>query len=95
MKIASKLSGITLASAAAAILLSGCSTGGDYSAAAPTMAKAADVKCSGINSCKGTGACGGANNSCAGQNSCKGKGWVKANKADCVAQGGKVLSGKV
>lgn len=40
-------------------------------------------QCHGINSCKGTGACGGKNHSCAGQNSCKGKGWLKKTEGDC------------
>jgi len=42
----------------------------------------------GINSCKGTGECGGKGHSCAGKNSCKGKGWKKMSKTDCLAQGG-------
>ncbi|MEE9328450.1 MAG: hypothetical protein V3U71_14290 [Cocleimonas sp.] len=95
MNSVKKLSGIALASAAATLLLAGC--GGDSAkseakkAAPEAAATVAEVKCSGINSCKGTGACGGASNSCAGQNSCKGKGWVKASKADCDAKGGKVI----
>ncbi len=94
MNSVKKLTGITLASAAATLLLAGC--GGDSKTvekAAATGAKMAEVKCSGINSCKGTGACGSATNSCAGQNSCKGKGWVKASKADCDSKGGTVVSG--
>ena len=95
---ASRLSGIALATAAATLLLTGC--GGNSTtakvkekAAAPEAANVADVKCSGINSCKGTGACGSATNACAGQNSCKGKGWIKASKADCDAKGGTVVAG--
>jgi len=95
MKTASKLSGIALASAAATLLLAGCSSPGGSTGVAPAAAKTANVKCSGINSCKGKGACGSATNSCAGQNSCKGKGWVKASKSDCVAKGGTVLSGQI
>ncbi len=88
-----KLSGITLASAAATLLLAGC--GGDKAAkveAPAAAAKVAEVKCSGINSCKGTSACATATTACQGQNSCKGQGWIKATKADCEAKGGKVLS---
>ena len=49
------------------------------------------VACSGINACKGQGACGGKGHSCAGMNSCKGEGWVKtASAEECTAQGGKV-----
>ena len=94
MKTASKLTGITLASAAATLLLAGCSYGGG-SAGADSMkkssAKMADVKCSGINSCKGSSACATATSACKGQNSCKGKGWVKTSKANCSAKGGKVI----
>ena len=92
MKTVSKMSGIALASAAAALLLAGCSSGDGYSAGAAKQV--ADIKCSGINSCKGTSACKTATSACKGQNSCKGQGWVKASKADCVAKGG-VVSGKV
>lgn len=50
------------------------------------------VKCSGINECKGRGACASAGNSCSGQNSCKGKGVVMLPKAECEKKGGKVVS---
>lgn len=87
MNQAKKLSGLALASAAATLLLSGVST-----ASADTMKKeVAEVKCSGINSCKGTSACATATSACAGQNSCAGHGWVKATAADCAEKGGKVL----
>jgi len=68
------------------------------SAALPTMTsafggssdKSEEVvgKCHGINSCKGTGACGGKSHGCAGQNSCKGKGWIKVTKNECSEKGG-------
>lgn len=48
----------------------------------------AKVKCEGVNTCKGKGACGGAGHDCAGQNSCKGKGWMETSAADCKAKGG-------
>jgi len=64
-------------------------------AAAPAFAaeeKDTDqVKCCGINSCKGTGACGGADHSCAGKNACKGQGWTKMSRKDCKDKGGKVI----
>jgi hypothetical protein len=51
----------------------------------------AKVKCEGINSCKGQGACGGAGHDCAGKNACKGKGWVEVSSAaECKAKGGTV-----
>ncbi len=89
MNLSKKLSGITLASAAATLLLAGATT----TANAASHAKPAEVKCSGINSCKGTSACATATSACAGQNSCKGTGWIKATKADCDTKGGKVLEG--
>ena len=79
------LSGIALATAAAAVFAAG-------SLMAPT-AQAADapVHCSGINSCKGTAECKTAKNECKGHNSCKGQGWVTKDSAkDCEAAGGKV-----
>jgi len=94
----SKLSGVALASAAATLLLAGCGGKSDTAkttpkAAAESATKVATIKCSGINSCKGTGACASATNACAGQNSCKGQGWIKATKADCDAKGGKIITG--
>ena len=83
MKLASK-SGAAVAAAAAALLLSG--------AASITTASAADsqVKCYGVNSCKGHSACKTANSSCKGQNACKGQGFVLESSADCTAKGGKL-----
>jgi hypothetical protein len=56
-----------------------------------------EVKCAGVNSCKGHGACASADGShaCAGKNECKGKGWVKAKTAEeCTKKGGKVVEEK-
>ena len=95
MNSVSKMSGIALASAAATLLLAGCSAGSSEKTAAPTMAKkVANVKCSGINSCKGTSACATATSACKGLNSCKGQGWVKSTASDCTSKGG-TISGKV
>jgi hypothetical protein len=52
------------------------------------------VMCSGINACKGHGACAGAGNACAGHNGCKGQGQTKTTKKDCEAKGGKVVVAK-
>jgi len=55
------------------------------------------VKCSGINECKGHGACASADakHDCAGKNECKGKGWVKvATEKECTDKGGKVVKDK-
>ncbi|HKA90377.1 MAG TPA: hypothetical protein VKE22_22095 [Haliangiales bacterium] len=50
------------------------------------------VKCGGVNSCKGTGACGGADHGCAGKNACKGQGWTKTTRKECKDKGGKVIA---
>ncbi len=91
MKTVSKVTGFTLASAAATLLLAGCSASGDGAKSTSMSKKMADVKCGGINSCKGTSACATATSACKGQNSCKGQGWVKASASDCSEKGGKVL----
>ncbi|MDE0855716.1 MAG: DUF692 domain-containing protein, partial [Nevskia sp.] len=82
-KMSGKVSGLALATAAAAMFL-----------AAP-MAYAGDTaastgKCVGGNACKGQSACKGAKNSCKGQNSCKGEGFTMATKEDCAKAGGKM-----
>ena len=69
-----------------------------FFAAGDSPAQAGDkdgdqVMCSGVNACKGKGACAGGGHSCAGQNGCKGQGNTKMNKKDCAAKGGKVVEG--
>ena len=77
--------GMLIAGAAASLLLSGSVT------ARADEKMGGDIYCSGINSCKGQGACAGGGHGCAGKNSCKGTGVVKTTKAECDAQGGKVV----
>jgi len=60
---------------------------GDIMSSKNMEAKSVSGQCPGINSCKGSGACGGKNDSCARQNSCKGKGWLKLSKDDCTKKG--------
>jgi hypothetical protein len=80
-----KISGASLAAAAALILVAGCST-------SDKPAQSAQVQCSGINACKGQGACKSATNSCKGQAACKGQGWLPtASAAECTSAGGKVI----
>ena len=55
-------------------------------------AKKAEVRCQGVNACKGQGACGGAGHDCAGKNECKGKGWIETSAADCKAKDGTVVN---
>ena len=87
MNSVKKLSGSTLATAAAALLMSGFTA----PAQAEQQESEAKVKCAGINSCKGMSACATANNACKGMNSCKGSGWVKVTKEECESKGGKIL----
>ena len=80
-----KPSGLAIASAAAAIF-----------AATPMMASAAkakqvDIKCTGINGCKGQGACKSKSNACAAQNACKEKGWIHGTEKQCKDMGGAPL----
>jgi hypothetical protein len=56
-----------------------------------TSASAQSVKCTGINSCKGTSACKTASSACKGMNSCKGQGWIETTDVvSCTSKGGKV-----
>lgn len=80
---------ILVATAAAALLLTGAV------AARATDAKGGEVHCAGINECKGHGSCAGAGNACKAQNECKGKGIVDVSSAEeCVKKGGKVVEPK-
>jgi uncharacterized membrane protein len=75
-----------IAGAAALLLISGA-----VSARADESAGASQVKCVGVNSCKGQGACATAKNDCKGKNACKGQGMVQMSSAkDCTDKGGTV-----
>ena len=75
------------------------SVAGLFSAAAP-FATAADQKdgeqitCSGINACKGHGACASGSHGCAGKNGRKGQGLTKTTKKDCADKSGTVYEAK-
>lgn len=81
MKLATKLSGIALATAAATMFLAAPIASADD-------AGAAAGKCMGGNACKGQSACKTSSNACKGQNSCKGKGFAMMSKEDCAKAGG-------
>jgi hypothetical protein len=87
MNVNTTKSAVAIAAAAAALFALG---------AAP-MAQAAEegsVKCSGVNSCKGSSECKTAKSECKGHNSCKGQGWVTKKSADeCKKAGGTVVKG--
>ena len=79
--------GIFIASAAAALLLTGAAV-----ARADEKMGGDQVRCAGINACKGQGSCASAHNACAGKNECKGKGVMSMSESDCKAKGGTVLA---
>jgi uncharacterized membrane protein len=83
-----KRTGIALATAAAALFATGA-------VLTPVVnATEGEVKCAGVNSCKGHSECNTATSECKGLNSCKGQGWVfKASKQECETAGGKVVEG--
>ena len=68
---------IVLAAAAAALFLSGNAMAEDKAA------DKAQVKCEGVNACKGTSACATADSACKGKNACKGKGFLMLTDAEC------------
>lgn len=90
MSVVKKTIGATVATAAAALFISGAAM-----TAAPTAANAdSGVKCMGANSCKGHGACKTAANACKGMNACKGQGWVTTSSAkECMDKGGAPIKG--
>jgi uncharacterized membrane protein len=76
-----------VAGAAALLIVSGAIT-----ARADESAGSAKVKCVGVNSCKGQGACASAKNDCKGKNACKGQGWVQMSSVkECADKGGQTL----
>ena len=56
-------------------------------------AEEGEIACWGINSCKGSTACGTAFNACNGQNACRGKGYIYVPEQECFARGGAPLEG--
>lgn len=63
----------------------------------PVAAGDENVKCFGINSCKGESVCAvnkpeqGIEHACAGENACAAKGWIKVTRSECEAKAGEVL----
>ncbi len=85
----SKAGRILVASAVAGLLAMG-GMGGIAEAAG---GEGDTVKCYGVNTCKGTGACGGKGHSCAGKNACKGQGYLELEKEACLTmEGGRLTS---
>jgi uncharacterized membrane protein len=85
----SSLKGALMAVAVAGLFAANAAQAADESKTIKSEAN--EVKCSGINSCKGQGSCAGAGHECAGKNGCKGQGWTKVSSArECTDKGGKV-----
>jgi len=89
MNTAKKLTGVSIAAAAALLLTVGCQTNESKTS---NMASEAKIHCMGVNACKGTTACKTASNACKGMNSCKGSGWLPMTKEECDSKGGKITS---
>jgi hypothetical protein len=77
----SKSASFVIATAAAAL----------FGAAVATTAQAADVKCQGVNNCKGQSACKTASNACKGMNSCNGQGFILTSAEGCKNKAGIVV----
>ena len=80
MSSVKKVTGLAIATAAA----------GMFALAVPMSAAVAgeNVKCMGVNACKGHSSCKTADSSCKGHNSCKGKGFVSVSEEACTQLGG-------
>ena len=81
-----------VASAVASLFAFGAFAADAKAPAKDSKAAASNVKCTGVNECKGKGACAGAGNACAGKNECKGKGVTAMTEADCKTKGGAVVA---
>ena len=87
MSMNRRTASVTIATAAAALFMSGVAL-----TSLPTSVMADGVKCVGANSCKGHSECKSAKNECKGLNSCKGLGFITTDdEAACSAKGGHVM----
>ena len=76
-----------IASAVAMLFVTGA-----VNARADQSAGSDQVKCVGVNSCKGQSACKSAQNDCKGQNGCKGQGFLTMSSQACKDKGGTIAS---
>lgn len=82
---------LLLSAAVAGMIGAGAIVLATDSSLAASKSKETQVKCYGLNSCKGKGSCAIAGlNTCKGHNSCKGKGFSMMTKAQCMAKKGKL-----
>jgi uncharacterized membrane protein len=80
--------GKVLLASAAAGLMTLAVTAACVGKAQAEAGKPEQVKCYGVNKCKGTGECGGKGHGCHGKNECAGQGWVHKPKDECLAMKG-------
>src|SRR5271156_415414 len=78
---------LLIASAVAMLFVTGA-----VNARAQQSAGTDQVKCVGVNSCKGQGSCKSVQNDCKGKNACKGQSFVQMSAQDCKDKGGTVAS---
>lgn len=83
MSLLTKSTGAAIALAAAS--LAGCAS---FNASDKAASTTADVKCYGVNRCKGHNDCKTATNACKGHGSCKGQGFIKMPVSSCDHVGG-------
>jgi hypothetical protein len=74
------------------IMLGACATK-NSSGTSSTESAVKKGECHGVNSCKGTGECGGKSHGCAGKNSCKGQGFLKLTAEQCKMKKGTFKAG--
>ena len=79
----SKLLGVAVAAAAAALFVAGSAS------MAADSGSSVKVKCYGANACKGQAECKTSMNSCKGHNECKGKGFVQMDEKACLEKVGR------
>jgi hypothetical protein len=82
MNHATKITGLAIAAAAAAMFMA--------APAAQAAKHEGNVHCTGVNACKGKSDCKTASNACKGMNACKGQGMNIMSEKDCKAKNGKI-----
>lgn len=82
------IQGAVIASAVATMIAGAAFAGSP----AKTKDSSNQIRCMGVNACKGQAQCATAKHGCAGQNACKGQGWVLTSQKDCQAKGGHAYS---
>ena len=80
MSVAKTNSSLAVAAAAAAM----------FALSPMSVSASEEIKCMGVNACKGHSACKTADSACKGQNSCKGHGFVLVSEQACADLGGEV-----